>query len=99
MSGIIEAYILFKNGFNISVKKYFYQQLKYYCIFGIGLFGASFICQYVTCNYWVNIFLKGVVALSVLMLTVYVFFGKTDEFQYVYSLVKTMILKRKVQEK
>lgn len=95
VSGIIEAYVLFKNGFNISVKKYFFQQLKYYCIFASGLCVAGFLCRYIMCNYLLNIILKGIVILLVLIIEIFICFWRTDEFKYVYTLFKAVIAKHK----
>ena len=96
VSGAIEAYILFTNGFKIPVKKYFLEQFKYYCIFALGLVVSFLICKHIAYHSLMSILVKGVATLAVLMLEVFIFLGRSDEFRYVWKLFGHVVARRKI---
>lgn len=89
----VEPYILFKHGFKRKVTHYFRQFIVYLLVTLLAGSVTWLLSSHFTKNSWTALMYKGLVCLIVPNLTFYAFFRKTDELNYLKSIVKNIVNK------
>ena len=83
---IFKPYLIYKNIFNKSASKYYFNQIKYLLALGI----ISVLCYYITnvisvSNAILNIIILGLVILIIYLLIMIILFRNNNNFKYIYN--------------
>ena len=93
----VEPYILYKYGFEMKVRDYFFRYIKYTSIILVSGIITHQICTAFTTVTWMSLFGRAAVCVIVPNLIFLVCFYRTDEFRYFWNLFKGIagkVLKR-----
>ncbi len=85
--------LVYKNVFNVSVKNYFVKYIEYIIITLIGGTFTTYICNFINNGNFLSLILKGSVCVIIYNLILVLIFFKTEEFQYLYFIIKKEIFK------
>lgn len=90
----IEPYILYKYGFNISVKKYFKDYIKKSLLTILLSCLVYFICMINLGNIYINFIYKVLMCILIPNLLLFIIYNKSNEFQYFYKNLFLKILSK-----
>lgn len=85
--------LVYKNIFKVSVKDYFMKYAKYVLITLLSGTITTYICNFINSGDFLSLVLKGVICVIIYNLILVLLFFKTEEFQYLYCIIKKDILK------
>ncbi|MFC3884784.1 lipopolysaccharide biosynthesis protein [Bacillus songklensis] len=84
-------YLVYKKVFHMPVSHYF-RKYTYYAAVGMGTcLITSFICSFISYNGILNLILRGMFSLVIPNLIYISIFYKTDEFKYLFGIVKNIM--------
>lgn len=87
----VEPYILYKYGFEMNVRDYFFRYIKYTAVILVTGIITQQICTVFTTVTWMSLFGRAVVCLIVPNLIFVACFYRTDEFKYFWNLFKEIV--------
>lgn len=88
-----EPYIVFKNLFNKNIGIYVGWQIKYFLVLILTYIITDYLLSFISDNFSGFLF-KIILALIIPNIIIIIFFFKTEEFKYLISVFKNIVLKR-----
>lgn len=92
----IEPYILYKYGFQVSVRKYFKKFLIYIIITIIIGFGLYYVSNIIPFGGLLGLLVKLLLCFIVINGIYFLLFFKTKEFKYLFSILNQLLLRRNI---
>ena len=88
--------IVYKNVFKRSVWSYFIKYGFFAALTLVTCFVTTYICNYlIVGENFISLIIKGFICLIVPNIVYFIIFFKTNEFQYLFNIIKTYFLKLK----
>lgn len=89
-----EPYAVFKYGFKISIKPYIKIAFKQMLYLLIAILLVGLIARHIAVDGWLTLIFKVIIVGSLSFILFVLMFGRTEEFKYMYNMVKKILARR-----
>ena len=90
VAGVIETYVTYKYLFRKKIKNYYVIQIKYFLTLFFLLSILNNINFY-TNNYLIDFILRGLIAIILCLIVIFIIYRKNNEFKYIKYVVLNLI--------
>lgn len=84
---LVDPQVVYRHILHASVLEYYMTYFKYMALLLISTIAVQYISSFIVLDGWLLFVIKGAIAEIVFIMMVYLFYRKTEEYQYIASLV------------
>ena len=88
-----DPYIVYKKGFNKSVKNYFEKYIEYICIILVCGSISYMVCNLISINTVLTFILKAFICILISNTALFITYNKTSEYNYLFGVLKNILYK------